>query len=113
MDKKGESIVNLVSDNNTIKITYESGFEELLSVDRNTYVKMHDTWLKEQPPFISDLYKLHMRNIILATINNNEKCIYDLNTFFRQGNETDIKAFITYMRQRDLTDEKAKWSQSI
>jgi pentatricopeptide repeat protein len=50
-----------------------------------------------------------MRNIILATINNNQKCIHDMCSYFSAGNEEEAKKFLTYMRNRDITEEKNKW----
>jgi hypothetical protein len=50
-----------------------------------------------------------MNNIILASIHKNAKSIAALNTFFSEGNEERVKAFLTYMRKRDLTEEKKKW----
>jgi len=50
-----------------------------------------------------------MNDIILACIHKNKKCICELNNFFTPGNEEAVKEFLTYMRKRDLTEEKKKW----
>jgi hypothetical protein len=110
MENTSSSITALKIENENICITYDNGSTENIPIGRDSYVKMHDLWLVSQPPFISDLYKIQMRNIILATINNNEKCVSELNNFFSSGNETDVQKFFEYMRKRDLTAEKAKWS---
>ena len=112
MEQPNQNITNITINDNNMHIEYDNNTTEDLSIGKDTYVRMHDVWLKEQPPFISDLFKIQMRNIILATINNNEKCIYDLNTFFSQGNIEEVKRFLTYMRKRDLTSEKQKWTSA-
>ena len=38
------------------------------------------------------------------------KCINELYTFFSPNNEEEVKKFLIYMRNRDLTQEKNKWS---
>jgi hypothetical protein len=50
-----------------------------------------------------------MNDIILACIHKNKRCIGELNNFFAKGNEEGVKDFLTYMRKRDLTEEKKKW----
>ena len=111
MDQENQQINSVTLENGNIIILYENGELENLPNSKDTFKQMHDAWLVDQPPFISDLYKIQMRNIILATINNNEKCIMDMCNFFNPGNEEDAKKFLTYMRNRDLTQEKQKWTQ--
>lgn len=110
MEYPNQTITNIIINDNIVHIEYDNNMTENLSIGKDTYVRMHDTWLKEQPPFISDLFKIQMRNIILATINNNERCIHDLNIFFSSSNVEEVKRFLTYMRKRDLTSEKEKWT---
>jgi len=110
MDHKNQQISSINLENNNIVIEYDNGEIETLPNSKETYIQMHNTWLLDQPPFISDIYKIQMRNIILATINNNQKCINDLNMFFSSNND-EVKKFLTYMRNRDLSQEKNKWSQ--
>lgn len=110
MEHEGQSINTVTLDNGIISILYENGEIETLTNSKETFVNMHNKWLVDQPPFISDLYKVQMRNIILATINDNPKCIYDLCVFFSNGHEEEAKKFLTYMRNRDLTQEKQKWT---
>lgn len=112
MENIQSNILSVTVDDSTksLKVSYDNGAEEVFTVGRDMFSKMHDAWLKEQPPFISDLYKLQMRNIILATINNNEKCVNDLSKFFSHNNEAEIMKFIQYMRKRDLSQEKSKWT---
>ena len=113
MEFTNNEIVSLKIENEVISIVYDNGNVENLPVNKETYVKMHDDWLVSQPPFISDLYKIQMRNIILATINDNQRCISDLNNFFSPGNDQEVRKFIEYMRKRDLTAEKAKWTTTV
>jgi hypothetical protein len=92
-------------------ITYDNNLTETLVKGKETYDKMYKEWLKEQPPFISDIYKQTMNNIILSAIHHNNKCITDLNGFFIADNKEEVLKFIKYMRTRDLTQEKLKWNK--
>jgi hypothetical protein len=98
---------------NKFTITYDNGLTETLVVGKETYNRMYIEWLKEQPPFISDIYKQNMNNLILSSIHNNQKCIADLNGFFRVENKDEVINFIKYMRGRDLTQEKLRWNKSF
>lgn len=109
MEHPDQTLVTVNIENQVINIVYSNGETEYIPVNRESYMKMHEKWLVDQPPFISDLYKIQMRNIILATINNNERCIEDLDIFFRDHNNDEVKKFLVYMRNRDLTQEKEKW----
>jgi hypothetical protein len=111
-----EYITNEVVDisfngNDELTITYDNNLTETLVKGKETYDKMYKEWLKEQPPFISDIYKQTMNNIILSSIHNNKKCIADLNGFFVADNKDEVLKFIKYMRTRDLTQEKLKWNK--
>lgn len=98
---------------NKLAITYDNGLTETLVIGKETYDRMYIEWLKEQPPFISDIYKHNMNNIILSSIHNNNKCIIELNGFFRETNKDEVIKFINYMRSRDLTQEKLKWNKPL
>jgi len=106
-----ESVATVASFANTMVITYDNEMTETLVIGKETYDKMYKEWLVEQPPFISDVYKQMMNNIILSSIHNNPKCIAELNGFFRVENKEEVMSFITYMRGRDLTQEKLKWNK--
>jgi hypothetical protein len=106
-----ESVASVASFANTMVITYDNEMTETLVIGKETYDKMYKEWLVEQPPFISDVYKQMMNNIILSSIHNNPKCIAELNGFFRVENKEEVMSFITYMRGRDLTQEKLKWNK--
>ena len=111
MENEGIEIKSVELSNDNIVVKYESGATETLPNDLDTYKAFHEKWLLNNPPFISDIYKAHMRNIILASINNNTKCISDLKVFFQSPNENDVKKFFSYMRTRPviLPPQKAIW----
>lgn len=109
MEYLNNEISVLVIDNNILKITYDNNVEQEIIIDELFYSNMRNTWLITQPPFISDSYKNIMNDIILACIHKNKRCINDLNIFFSKGNEENVMKFLTYMRKRDLTEEKKKW----
>lgn len=103
-------IRNVELTNDNIIVTYENDAVENLPNDVSTYKAFYETWLKDSPPFISDTHKLIMRNIILASINNDQKCINDLREYF-SSNPDIVKKFLTYMRHRKdtLPEKKAVW----
>jgi hypothetical protein len=109
MENLNNEIVTLVIVNNVIQIRYDNDTQEDIEIDEIFYSNMRNLWLISQPPFISDRYKNVMNDIILACIHKNKRCICELNNFFAKGNEDSVKDFLTYMRKRDLTEEKKKW----
>ena len=111
MDQVGVDVQSVaISDTNMIVVIFANGIVETLAKDVTTYKKLYDEWLKDEPPFISDIYKVQMRDIILAAINNDADCIRDLDKFFTSENIDEVTAFIKYMRKRDLTPAKAQWT---
>ena len=113
MEHINNELVDISFDDNTMVIAYDNGLTETLVIGKETYEKMYKEWLVEQPPFISDIYKINMNNIILASIHNNQKCVSDLNGFFVADNKDEVIKFIKYMRGRDLTQEKLKWNKPL
>ena len=113
MDNQDVEIQSVEFSDNNIIIKYVNSAIETLPKDINTYKSFHEKWLIDNPPFISDIYKAQMRNIILASINNNSKCIDELNNFFQSPNEENVKKFFIYMRNRHITlpPQKAMWTQ--
>jgi hypothetical protein len=109
MEYLNNEIDLIVIKDNIMKITYDNEVCEEIEICDKFFVDMRTTWLISQPPFISDRYKNIMNDIILACIHKNKKCICELNNFFTPGNEEAVKEFLTYMRKRDLTEEKKKW----
>ena len=113
MEHINNELVDISFDDNKMNIVYDNGLTETLIIGKETYEKMYKEWLVEQPPFISDIYKINMNNIILASIHNNQKCVSDLNGFFVADNKDEVIKFIKYMRGRDLTQEKLKWNKPL
>jgi hypothetical protein len=107
-----ESVITSVDIMNTyIRVHYDNDEIEIIPINRESYSKMREEWLINQPPFISDKYKINMNNIIMACIVKKQSAINELNTFFSEGNEENIKNFFTYMRNRDLAYEKSRWNK--
>jgi len=113
MENTNNNITSVSITDNNVVISYDNSNQEFIPLNTDSYKKMRDTWLKDQPPFISDKYKKNMNNIILASIQNKEKSINELSEFFKVGNEEEIIKFFNYMRERDLTTEKAKWTKKV
>jgi dihydrofolate reductase len=111
MEYINNKIVDITFIENTMIIYYDNNETESLILGKDTYKKMYKEWLVEQPPFISDIYKKNMNNIILSSIHNNQDCVNSLNNFFVYNNKEDVIKFINYMRSRDLTQEKLKWNK--
>lgn len=109
MENIENSIVSINIVDEQINILYDNDMTETLMINKDTYKKMRDNWLIEQPPFISDKYKKQMNNIILSVIQNKKSCIDELKSFFTQENIVEVTNFFVYMRNRDLTEEKSKW----
>ena len=109
MENIENSIVSINIVDEEINILYDNDMTETLMINKDTYKKMRDNWLIDQPPFISDKYKKQMNNIILSVIQNKQMCIDELKSFFTQDNIVEVKNFLVYMRNRDLTEEKSKW----
>lgn len=119
MDFRGQEVADFsVNDLNTeMTITYADGNVEKLAKNTDTYAAMNKDWLVSpedggsgNPPFISDIFKVQMRDITLATINNDPKCISGLDEFFTNANKAEVMRFLTYMRKRDLTEAKSIWT---
>lgn len=113
MDQKGIEIKSVVIDeqSNSVVITYENDVVETLPKTVDTYTALYKDWLVDEPPFISDIFKVQMRSIILASINNEPQCIEDLEQFFTNANIEEVKRFLVYMRKRDLKTDKLIWTK--
>ena len=111
MEQQGIDIQSVELPEGSIIIKYVNDAIETLPNNEDTYRLFYETWLKENPPFISDINKVIMRNIILASINNNTKSIDELKQYFATPNEEQVQKFLTYMRKRVdiLPEKKAIW----
>lgn len=114
MEQPGIEIQSVeLSDNIVIK--YANDTIETLPKNIDTWKAFHTFWLKDNPPFISDLHKITMRNIILASINNNQQSMEELQRYFSSPNEDQVTKFFIYMRKREeiLPAKKAIWTTKI
>lgn len=111
MDFKSNLITSVILTDTTIEVFYndDNNTHQILEKNQETYKRMYDEWLLEQPMFISDIFKNEMRNLSYS-YGNNEKSIQELNIFFSNSNEETVLKFLNYMRSRDLTFEKKKWN---
>lgn len=111
MEQVGIEISNVVIDeSNTIVISYVNNETERLPKTVETYKRLYADWLENDPPFISDIFKVQMRDIILASINNDEVCINELENFFTNSNIEEVKRFLVYMRERDTAPARSIWT---
>jgi len=112
MENEGVEIQSVELASGNIVVKYVDGATESYPNTLETYKLFHDKWLVKNPPFISDIYKTQMRDIILSTINKNQRSIESLNKFFSPPNEETVKKFLTYMRKRDdiLPAKRATWT---
>lgn len=112
MENPGVEITSVDLSDNQIKITYANDAIEILPTNHDTYQKFHETWLVPNPPFITDRFKIEMKDITLCTINHKQSCEDCLDKFFSPSNEAKVKDFLTYMRKRSdiLPAERAKWT---
>jgi hypothetical protein len=112
MDFKELDIISISfdEDNNNLFVTYSNNEIETVPKNDDTYFRMYDEWLLDQPMFISDIFKTQMRELFFVAKNNDEQSLNSLNTFFCESNKDQVLKFLTFMRKRDLTEEKKKWT---
>lgn len=108
MDYLEEDVIDVSLTDTEINITYTNGGNEKIIKNKESYKILYDAWLKEQPMFISDIFKTQMRDLTFAS-RNNEQSLQNLNIFFSENNKSEVIKFFNYMRKRDLTFEKQKW----
>lgn len=113
MEHEGVDIVSVELSNNEIKVIYANGANETLANNTDTYKAFYDKWLVSIPPFISDKFKIQMRDISLATLTQKAGSITALTQYFQSPNEDNVKSFLMYMRTRPsfLPSQKAQWSE--
>lgn len=113
MEHTDTEIQSVQLTDDTIIVNYANDAVETLPNNIDTYRAFYNLWLKDDPPFISDIHKILMRNIILASIqSNNETAVNELYNFFSHPNEEAVQRFLTYMRNRVkfLPEKKAMWT---
>ena len=111
MEYKELTIKSLSFDDTKIYITYSNDSIETIIKNSESYLDLYDDWLLDNPMFISDKYKTQMRELFFAGKNNDIESINNLNNFLSEKNKEEALKFINYMRTRDLTDERKKWSK--
>jgi len=109
MEEQNEEIKTIVFLDKAIEITYNNNVKETIVKDKEGYKKLYDAWLLEQPMFISDIYKSQMRDLTYAS-RNNITALGQINNFLSESNKDEALKFIIYMRKRDLTNERQKWT---
>jgi len=110
MENLSNTITDIIIDNNNIIITYDNDMVESIVKSYDSYMIMNQTWLKNEPMFISDKFKLILYD--LSSINVHKNSINNLNEFFVESNSENVKKFFIYMRGRKeyLALEKLKWT---
>lgn len=108
MENLENAITDVIIIDDNIFITYDNGAIETLPKTVDTYKRMYEMWVKDEPVFISDKFKPMLNNLIL--INSNIKKI---NEFFVESNIENVKRFLIYMRGRKeyIAAEKIKWNK--
>lgn len=111
MENLGNIITDVAIVNDNIVITYDNEAIETLPKTVDTYKRMYETWVQDEPVFISDKFKQMLNNLIL--INNDIKNIEKINEFFVESNIENVKKFLIYMRKRKeyIAAEKIKWTK--
>ena len=112
MDFKELDIISISfdEDNNNLFVTYSNNEIETVLKNADTYYRMYDEWLLDQPMFISDIFKTQMRELFFVAKNNDEESLNALNAFFCESNKDEVLKFLVFMRKRDLTEEKKRWT---
>jgi len=66
MEYLENEIVNMVFTPESFTITYDNDKTEVVEKNMDGYRNLYNAWLKEQPMFISDIYKTQMRDLTFA-----------------------------------------------
>lgn len=109
MEQPEQQVKDIIFTDIDFKIIYDNDTEETIQKNQEGYKILYDAWLVEQPMFISDIYKTQMRDLNFAS-RGNQSSINQLNLFIVEENKTEVIKFINYMRNRDLTFERQKWT---
>lgn len=94
----------------TVTITYDNNQVEIVNKTKEGYKILYEAWLKEQPMFISDIFKSQMHDLAFAARGYPDK-LNNMNRYLTEENKEEALKFIVYMRKRDLTFERAKWTK--
>jgi len=110
MEYLENEVLSIEFNDTSFTITYDNNEIEIVQKNKEGYKGLYDAWLKEQPMFISDIFKTQMRDLTFAS-NGNVVSINELNSFLSETNKEQAIKFIVYMRKRDLTFERSKWTK--
>jgi len=110
MEYLENEILEIEFTSDIIKIVYDNNEIEIVEKTKEGYKKLYDAWLKEQPMFISDIYKTQMRDLSFVS-RSDQSSLNNLNNFLSEENKVEALKFVTYMRKRDLTFERSKWTK--
>lgn len=99
MEHLDSTIASVKCTSKQVEVTYLNKHKEIIPITGETFIKMHNLWLKTTPVFITDIYKNEMRNLSFAAIQKNKSSIQELSTFF-SSQEDKVKLFLEYMRKR-------------
>ena len=110
MEYLENEVVSVTFDDTSFTLLYNNGETEVVQKNKEGYRGLYDAWLKEQPMFISDIFKTQIRDLTFAS-NGNVVSTNELNSFLSEANKEQAIKFIVYMRKRDLTFERAKWTK--
>lgn len=110
MEYLENEVVSVEFNDTSFILTYDNNNTETVEKNKEGYRGLYDAWLKEQPMFISDIFKTQIRDLTFAS-RGNEISLNQLNNFLSDENKEQAVKFIVYMRKRDLTFERAKWTK--
>jgi hypothetical protein len=110
MEYLENEVVTVSFDDTSFTLLYDNGETEIVKKNKEGYRSLYDAWLKEQPMFISDIFKTQIRDLTFAS-NGNAVSTNELNSFLSELNKEQAIKFIVYMRKRDLTFERSKWTK--
>ena len=101
MEHLDSTISSVKCTSGQVEVNYANGQKEIIPISNDTFEKMHNTWLKTTPVFITDIYKNEMRNLSFAAIQKNKSSTQELTRFF-SSQEEKVKLFFEYMRNRNV-----------
>lgn len=110
MEYLENEIVDISFTPDTVTITYDNNQVEVVQKTKEGYKLLYDAWLNEQPMFISDIFKSQMHDLSFAARGYQDK-LNNMNNYLTEENKEEALKFIVYMRKRDLTFERAKWTK--
>ena len=113
MEFKELDIKFISINDDAITVTYSNDNIEIIPKTWESYLNMYNEWILDNPVFITDIYKDQMRHLFFAGENRDQNSINYLNTFFSDANKEEALKFIVYMRKRDLTNERKKWTHTF